>query len=60
MLLGKVLGRDILAIDVVDAGVGDNVLMLQEGAPAQQILKRTDVPIHPVVVAVVNGLEPDQ
>lgn len=56
-LEGTFIGRDILAIDVVDAGVGDNVLVLQEGASAQQILKRTDVPVHSVVVAVVDGLE---
>ena len=54
---GAFIGRDILALDVVDAGVGDNVLVMQEGASAQQILKRTDVPVHSVVVAVIDGLE---
>ena len=53
---GKPIGRDMLAIDQVDAGVGDTVLCLQEGAGAQQILKRKDVPIHTVIVAVVDGL----
>jgi microcompartment protein CcmK/EutM len=55
-LEGGFVGRDILALDVVDAGVGDKVLVIQEGASAQQILKRTDVPVHSVVVAVVDGL----
>jgi ethanolamine utilization protein EutN len=54
---GSFIGRDILALDVVDAGVGDNVLVLQEGASAQQVLKRTNVPVHSLVVAVVDGLE---
>ncbi|MEK6571945.1 MAG: EutN/CcmL family microcompartment protein, partial [Bacteroidota bacterium] len=54
---GSFVGRDILALDVVDAGVGDNVLVIQEGASAQQILKRADVPVHSIVVAVVDGLE---
>jgi microcompartment protein CcmK/EutM len=53
---GKPNGRDVIAIDQVDAGVGDTVLMIQEGSGAQQILKRTDVPVHSVVVAVVDGL----
>lgn len=52
---GKPIGRDMLAIDQVDAGVGDTVLCIQEGASAQQILKRKDVPVHTVVVAVVDG-----
>jgi microcompartment protein CcmK/EutM len=53
---GKAIGRDILAIDQVDAGVGDRVLIIQEGAGAQQILKRQDVPVHSVVVAVVDDM----
>ena len=54
---GKFIGRDVLAIDTVDAGVGDTVLIIQEGAGAQQILKRKDMPVHSVVVAVVDGLD---
>lgn len=53
---GKPIGRDMLAIDRVDAGVGDTVLALQEGASAQQILGRKDVPVHTIVVAVVDGI----
>jgi ethanolamine utilization protein EutN len=56
-LEGAFTGRDILALDAVDAGVGDNVLVVQEGASAQQILKRADVPVHSVIVAVVDGIE---
>jgi microcompartment protein CcmK/EutM len=54
-LEGNPIGRDMLAIDRVDAGVGDTVLVLQEGASAQQVLNRKDVPVHTVVVAVVDG-----
>ncbi len=52
---GKLSGRDILAIDDVDAGVGDTILAIQEGAGAQQVLRRKDVPVHTVIVAVVDG-----
>lgn len=53
---GKPEGRELLAIDRVDAGVGDTVLALQDGAGAQQILGRNDAPVHTVIVAVVDGL----
>ena len=56
-LNGKFLGRDLIAIDDVDAGVGDTVLVLQEGTGARQILKREDIPVHSVVVAVVDGID---
>ena len=54
---GKSIGRDILALDSVDAGVGDTVLVIQEGQGAAQILKRKDVPVHSVIVAVVDGID---
>jgi len=54
---GEALGRDFLAIDTVDAGIGDTVLVVQEGQAAAQLLKRTDVPVHSVIVAVVDGLD---
>ena len=56
---GKPIGRDMLAIDHVDAGVGDTVLVVQEGAAAQQLLKRKDVPVHTIIIAVVDGLSVD-
>lgn len=57
---GTFIGKDVLALDMVDAGVGDTVLYIQEGAGAQQILNRKDVPVHTIIVAVVDGLAVDQ
>lgn len=54
---GKPDGREILAIDNVDAGVGDTVLAIQEGSGAQQVLGRKDIPVHTVIVAVVDGYD---
>jgi ethanolamine utilization protein EutN len=54
---GKHIGRDILAVDSVDAGVGDTVLVLQEGQGAVQIMKDSKAPVHSVVVAVVDGID---
>ena len=47
----------MLALDMVDAGIGDTVIALQEGNSARQILGRDDVPVHTLVVAVVDGIE---
>jgi len=56
-LNGAFFGRDLIAIDHVDAGVGDTVLVMQEGTGARQILKREDIPVHSVIVAVVDGMD---
>ncbi|MAT39957.1 MAG: ethanolamine utilization protein EutN [Ectothiorhodospiraceae bacterium] len=51
---------EVLAIDhSVDAGVGDLVLVAQEGDAAQQVLDRTDAPVHSVVVCVVDNFSVD-
>ena len=54
---GKFIGRDLLALDSVDAGVGDTVLIVQEGQGAVQVLKNKKVPVHSVIVAVVDGFD---
>lgn len=56
-LEGKLIGRDVLAIDTVSAGVGDTVLVNAEGSSARQILKDEKIPVHSVIVAVVDGLD---
>jgi microcompartment protein CcmK/EutM len=56
-LNGKFIGRDVLALDSVDAGVGDTVLVMAEGSSARQVLKDEKIPIHSFVVAVVDGLD---
>jgi len=56
-LEGKLIGRDFLALDTMDAGVGDTVLTIQEGQGAAQVLKNKKVPVHSVIVGVVDGLE---
>ncbi|HUL43225.1 MAG TPA: EutN/CcmL family microcompartment protein [Bacteroidota bacterium] len=56
-LHGKLIGRDIIALDSVDAGVNDIVLIIQEGQGAAQIFGSKKIPVHSVVVAVVDGME---
>lgn len=48
-----------IAIDVVDAGVGETVLILDEGNSARQILGREWGAIRAVIVGVVDELAVD-
>jgi ethanolamine utilization protein EutN len=48
-----------IAIDVVDAGVGETVLILDEGNSARQILGLETGAIRAVVVGVVDELAVD-
>lgn len=49
-----------IAVDVVDAGVGETVLILDEGNSARQILGRDWGAIRAVVVGVIDELVIDQ
>lgn len=57
-LQGSFIGdHDIIALDFVDAGIGDTVLVAQEGDAAQQILRHKNAPVHSVIIAVVDDIE---
>jgi len=51
---GAPSGRLGIAVDTVDAGVGDHVLVVDEGNSAAQVLQRPRGPIRLVVVGVVD------
>jgi microcompartment protein CcmK/EutM len=56
----KFIGKkDVVAIDFVDAGIGDVVLLVQEGKAVQQILGHRKAPVHSVIVAVVDSIDVD-
>jgi ethanolamine utilization protein EutN len=44
----------LIAVDVVDAGVGDRVLICDEGTSARQILGVTTGPIRSVIVGIID------
>lgn len=50
-------GVAILAIDSVDAGVGDRVLVVQEGRAAQLALGQGVAAVDAAIVGVVDSLE---
>lgn len=47
-------GTSFLAIDRVQAGVGDRVLVISEGNGARQILGGDNLPIRSVIVGIVD------
>ena len=49
-------GRFIIAMDVVDAGAGETVLVLDEGNGARQVLGDADAPIRTVIVGIVDAV----
>ena len=55
---GKDTGPSFVAIDTVQAGVGDKVIVLTEGTGTRQILKQGDiVPIRSTIVGIVDHVE---
>jgi ethanolamine utilization protein EutN len=51
-------GTSFVAIDNVQAGVGDKVIVLTEGNGVRQILKMGDqVPIRSMIVGIVDHVE---
>jgi ethanolamine utilization protein EutN len=56
-LLGEPRGSAVLAIDGVDAGVGDRVLLIQDGRSAQLVLGRGIAAVDAAVIGVVDQVE---
>lgn len=50
-------GGYLIAIDVVDAGVGDTVLMIDEGNSARQVLDAPNAPTRSVIIGVVDEIQ---
>ena len=52
--------KDVVALDFVDAGIGDAVLLVQEGKAVQQILGHRKAPVHSIIVAIVDSIDVKQ
>lgn len=50
-------GEELIAVDRVDAGIGEKVLIVKEGNAARQITGRDKVPIQAVIVGVVDHVD---
>jgi len=57
-LEGNFIGKqDVVAIDLIDSGIGDTVLLVQEGDAVQQILGHKNAPVHSIIVAIVDKID---
>ena len=50
-------GEAVLALDSVDAGVGDRVLLATEGFSAMTSVGRRDAPIDSAVIGVIDAID---
>ncbi|HKS81412.1 MAG TPA: EutN/CcmL family microcompartment protein [Candidatus Acidoferrales bacterium] len=50
-------GEAVLALDAVDAGVGDRVLLATEGYSAMTSVGRPNSPIDTAVIGVIDSVE---
>ena len=54
---GRAQGASVIAVDTVDAGIGDRVLVADEGNAAAQVLKKARGPVRTVIVGVVDATD---
>jgi microcompartment protein CcmK/EutM len=54
---GKPNGKTRIGIDHVQAGVGDRVIVIDEGNSGRQILDAPNAPVKTIVVGVVDYVE---
>lgn len=54
---GKRTGDYLIAIDQAGAGAGEEVLILDEGNSARQVLRRPNAPVRAVIVGIVDRVE---
>lgn len=50
-------GAEVVCLDVVDAGVGDRVLIVQEGSSARKIFGDDWLPVQAVIVGVLDRVD---
>ena len=54
---GEPDGADLVAVDAVDAGAGETVLVMREGGSARLALGDEDIPVQAVIVGVVDRID---
>ncbi|HLO11431.1 MAG TPA: EutN/CcmL family microcompartment protein [Pseudoneobacillus sp.] len=54
---GNSIGDSFMAVDGAQAGIGDIVLIIEEGGSARDILKKPDAAVDAIIVGIVDYLE---
>ena len=50
-------GKSILALDTVQAGVGDTVLVIDEGNSSRLIMNNSTAPVRTMIVGIVDAVK---
>ena len=50
-------GESILALDTVQAGVGDTVLVIDEGNSSRLIMNNSTAPVRTMIVGIVDAIK---
>ncbi len=53
---GRPTGTYLVAVDAVDAGPGERVLVLDEGNGARQVFGSPDAPVRSVIVGIIDSI----
>jgi microcompartment protein CcmK/EutM len=54
---GQRAGRPFVAVDRVQAGVGDRVLLMQEGSSARAMFGEPQAPVRSVIVGIIDRID---
>lgn len=57
-IYGKELNKpELIALDLVDSGIGDRVIVVQEGDAIQQMLGHSYAPVNTMIIGIVDNIE---
>lgn len=55
---GNYIGeKEHISLDLIDAGIGDTVLVAREGDAVQQILGHKNAPVNTIIIAIVDDID---
>ena len=54
---GREEGAEVIALDVIGVGLGERVLVVQEGGAARALFNDKRIPVQAVIVGVVDHLD---
>ena len=53
-------GKSFLAIDLVQAGENDPVLVVREGGASRMLLNSENAPVHSVIVGIIDHISTEE
>lgn len=53
---GSETGDYLIAVDTVDSGAGETVLVIDEGNSARQIVDENNAPIRSIIIGVIDDV----